>query len=192
MPNWCKNGLHVRGEIEEVKRFLSKVERDAEGISIIKSFIPCPNELTSISTGAATINGVKVERWRETGEGKDRIMTPLTAEEESTLIEKFGAKDWYEWEQINWGVKWGDCGTELETEEDDYLCFLFDSAWGSPHKAFDTIAKMFPMLRFNLKYGQGETEFEGYVIWRDGKRHEAKEWAWERFDLDDDYDIEDK
>ncbi len=191
MPNWCKNGLHVRGEANEVKVFLDKLKRfDDGGYSIISALVPCPPEMKEINSGSAMIEGVRYDRWTEVGEGKDRVMTAITPEREVELKERFGARDWYEWEVANWGGKWGDCDTKLEEQDEDHLYFAFDSAWGSPHKAFDTIAGMFPALRFNLKYGQGETEFEGYVIWRNGKRFKQDSWEWKPFNLDDDYELE--
>lgn len=187
MPNWCKNGLHVEGDKAEVQRFKDGIKRTDEKYEIISSYVPCPDALQEIKTGFATINEVRVERWTESGEGKERVMEAVTPAREAEFIKLYGAADWYQWAVSNWGTKWSDCDTELESEYSGYLCFMFDSPWGSPHKAFDKIAKLFPKLKFILKYGQGETEFEGYVIWKNGERVKEDEWEWNGFDLSSSY-----
>lgn len=59
------------------------------------------------------------------------VVLPLPAD----LIEKHGAASWYEWQNKNWGTKWGTYEltvTELKTDGSPVI-IKFESAWGPPN-----------------------------------------------------------
>jgi hypothetical protein len=63
-------------------------------------------------------------------------------------IVETGYPDWYEWSCANWGTKWNSYGFGIDENDDGLLRFHFDTAWSFPTPIFETLATMFPMLRF--------------------------------------------
>lgn len=79
-----------------------------------------------------------------------------------------------------WGSKWADCHTELIEEDEEFVQFAFDSAWGPPEVGFITLSKMFPTLTFTLRYYEMGMGFRGDVRIKDGVRifeHYDDQWG---------------
>ena len=55
--------------------------------------------------------------------------------------EKYGTDNWYDWSCENWGTKWNACHVELE-ENDDSLCYRFDTAWDAPRPIVNRLREM--------------------------------------------------
>ena len=74
----------------------------------------------------------------------------------------------YNWCVDNWGTKW-DIDAELMNpyweDDNENLVFKFDSAWGPPDVAFETIAKDYPKLGFCLLFAEPGMGFEGSIQW---------------------------
>lgn len=43
--------------------------------------------------------------------------------------------NWYNWNQMYWGVKWDACNATKEREDDNTLVYRFDSPWAPPSKS---------------------------------------------------------
>lgn len=58
----------------------------------------------------------------------------LTAADESELETKYGAADWYGWQQKRWGTKWGTYSLKVHELGGDGspLLIEFQTAWGPP------------------------------------------------------------
>lgn len=58
----------------------------------------------------------------------------LTEAEIKALVAKYGASNWYEWNDLHWGTKWGTYGTKVHELDGDLSPILieFQSAWGPP------------------------------------------------------------
>ncbi len=129
MPNHCLNNLDVSGPAEDVAAFVKATESHK---SLVDAFVPMPKELEGTTS---PFRG--------------------TAEEAAELRAKFGGfTDWYEWQNANWGVKWGDYDTELLAHKEgaDYAQFLYTTAWGPMAQAIASISKQFPTLLFEVVY----------------------------------------
>ena len=90
------------------------------------------------------------------------------------LREKYGASGWDEWGINNWGTKWDVNGTAVYTNErypaPQYLqlAFEFESAWGPPLAAIETISGKYPTLDFRIEYAESGTGFEGSAHYKNG------------------------
>jgi hypothetical protein len=75
--------------------------------------------------------------------------------------------DWYDWCVKNWGTKW-DVDGAIDTDTENELVYMFDSAWSPPINAFIKISKDFPDLSFTLEYEEPGMCFEGTAEFQDG------------------------
>lgn len=139
MPNWCENILVVMGDQEQVTKFKEKVEDGG----MFEKHLPTPVEL------------LKIE-----GFNKDLDLS-------KKMIDKYGARDWYDWRVNNWGTKWDvdDIHVrEADNVDGDLMAvvFSFDSAWSPPEAGIETISGMYKDVVFHLQYEEPGMAFEGY------------------------------
>ena len=152
---------------------------NAPTINILKAK-PMPEEFDLISTGANNIEGKSVNLWwyrsKVTGEiEKYDIFSQdenLVAEEvpqdyQDELTNKYGSTNWYDWAYDNWGTKWVTqvlLDTVIENtnsyEEDIWVEFIVDSAWGPPVYLLQSIAD-----KYNLEIGCRWWEEGGEAGW---------------------------
>lgn len=78
---------------------------------------------------------------------------------------------WYEWEQSNYGCKWGasDTAFDLRTGTGASLTILFNSPWGPPEKGITILSRRFPSLHFALTYSEPGMAFKGESSFQGGK-----------------------
>ena len=131
MPNWCNNTLYIRAEEKEDMKELKDLLDKTLKFSKDNH---CANNLLS-------------------------AIIPMPKELEGTTSPK-DKPNWYDWCNDNWGTKWDvDC---YETQmEDDYMEFGFDSAWAPPVPWLEKVARLFPKLKFSLKYDEPGMGFMG-------------------------------
>jgi len=153
MPNFCDNTLHIEGADDEIQRFLDSTTIGEHTYEILKSLYPVPQELTDTVSGWSSNEEEQAEREKQYARN----------------TEKYGYKDWYDWQNANWGTKWGDCDTQLVGRNTDYVCFTFESAWGPPSTAFVKISQDFPTLTFYLTYHEKGMGFAGCDGFRNGE-----------------------
>jgi hypothetical protein len=154
MPNWVSTTLSVKGSKEEVQRFLDGITEN----QILKSYVPCPSELTD------TVSGFYAEEEK---------MAELRKKQEENLA-KYGYTDWYEWSYQEWGTKWGDCDTHFEplTELADGSVEVqgyFQTAWGPADTGFRKVSALFPTLTFLFDYDEEAGFFAGLHAMKDGE-----------------------
>lgn len=113
-----------------------------KGANLCELVMPLPDELQGIVVSnpkcryAHKITG-EISKDCNSPMGKDRDQwerVPLTGDEVEKLIEKYGAADWYDWQQQNWGTKWGTYNTKCHQLGGDGLPVLieFQTAWAPP------------------------------------------------------------
>ena len=74
----------------------------------------------------------------------------------------------YEWERINWGVKWGASDAHMHHSEDKMVCYSFQTPWSPPMDFMEKIVKDYPELCFKLEYEEPGMAFAGKTEWQDG------------------------
>ena len=161
MPNWCNNNLIVSGPKGYIKEFKEKAKVDEERETIprmkdekktwryqtdlsLNAFIPMPKEL----------------------EGRGRNSPP--DEISKTLVEKYGADDWYTWNVMFWGTKW-DIDAELYDQNEESLSYMFQSPWSPPTIGILAISKLHPELLFVLEYDESGMKFYGIYKCQNGE-----------------------
>ena len=140
MPNHCANQLTVKGPTGQVEAFRAQAKGEEEVFDLNK-FIPMPEEF----------------RDEEAPPNRD-------AAQAAALIEKHGAADCRTWVLNNWGTKWGCYDGEVLEEGEDYVTYLFYTAW-SPfdQSVLRAMSKVHPTLMFNLTYAERLMDFWG--VW---------------------------
>lgn len=119
------------------------------------------------------------------------------------LFNEHGAKDWYDWSNMNWGTKWNAYETQL-TELDIYSINIeFQTAWNGVPIIIQKLTEMFPHLTFEYDYadedmgyncgsGYGENGEFSYSIIKGGSDEAMRTYAlcW-GYDFDEFYQDED-
>ena len=141
MPNWCECNLCVSGDVKELKKFKEQAKGldEAKGKTdlSLNNFVPTPPELLDRSAP----NDVDPEAMKA----------------------KYKMADWYTWRNKNWGTKW-DIEAEITDEKPFELWYYFSSAWSPPAGAIETIARLFPKLKFSLDYCEPGMGFKGQFV----------------------------
>lgn len=124
MPNWCNNDITLRHKDPAM------VERAFKALSdgrLLSEFFPTPQDLVD------TVAGFPGEDLREAHEAQEK-----------RNLEKYGYKNWYDWNVANWGTKWdigGDDGLTQRLDENT-LQASFDSAWAPPCQAYEKLIEL--------------------------------------------------
>lgn len=176
MPNWCSNRLVIEGEEHALTSLLSAAKTDETDFSF-NGLVPMPEELKSIRTGGAEIDGVHVTAWREVPQEDGTIVkVPLTAEYKAELLQKYGSDNWYDWSIENWGTKWDASEARVDVDgSEDVAEIDFETAWGPPSEFVKTLAAKFPMFRITLMYAEPGMCFGGTRVYDKGELVDAFE-----------------
>ncbi len=109
-------------------------------------------------------------------------------------LEKYGARNWYDWSNKNWGTKWDAYSCNKEIEYIDYgIRYKFDTASGPPTQWLSKTSELFPDLEFS-NYWNNEGGSAGHDTFQNGaklcRELSQHEW-WINFDEDyaDEYNI---
>lgn len=179
MPNWCYQELEVQGNKDELQRFVDACQDtytdeetgETKEITGLNHFFPIPKELCEYSspfTGSKNSDPF----------GKVK----LSDKEVSALARKhkklYGAIDWYEWANLNWGTKWGARDLDWTNLDDNnkvpddavYVSAHFESAWSPAEGLINKISGMFPTLVFSIVYTEESDAFVGYSVFVNGKQ----------------------
>ena len=175
MPNWTFNDLKVettewmykdKKEEKEAKKQLdefieSSVKKEEEELSekgeervfSFQGVVPMPKEL--------------------------QITSPAHTDEEKAQAEinlkKYGAKDWYDWCNLNWGTKWDASDSDISDEGRDekgqeyFIRIAFDTAWCPPYEYLHKATQKYPLLRFTCQVEEESNAFLGNLICQWGK-----------------------
>jgi hypothetical protein len=179
MPNWVQTNLNVTGPQDDISRLMAgattKNEDGVDVIAFIPNLIPVPEELNILS-GSMSSDSPEYENW---------------AKQQASNVLKYGHRDWYSWTYDNWGTKWGDCDTYVDSALAGSLAVTFQTAWGPADKAWLAISEMFPTLSFEFYYDEEAGFFEGYHVMRNGEIVLDAMYAPCDFPMEVDWDNED-
>lgn len=176
MPNWVINRVYITGPEDKIKEFEDKVLDLSEGAEKVFSFerlCPRPEELENTTSPdprptkkkIRTSDGVEMEvdvyqtvinEW-EISRAISAGETPpepipcnnATPEQQDELRKKYGASNWYDWNNRNWGTKW-DANESFYNKEEKML--QFETPWSAPGPIHQKMAEMFPDLTFQGTY----------------------------------------
>ena len=77
----------------------------------------------------------------------------------------------YDWEQENWGCKWGADETQILDEGGNCIIYEFYTAWSPPIEFLQKVAESYPKLQFILEYEEPGMAFKGLAKFQ-GDIHE--------------------
>lgn len=176
MPNWCTNDLHVSGDKEQLRDFVSKsIVNDDFTLS---GTYPTPAELE---------NETAPSYYR--GNEHDHESRIAFEKREKELKDRYGHTNWYDWRIQNWGTKWDTSYASVYMNDDDEFGVSFESAWAPPCRWMRTVAKMYPLLTFKLSYMEEGMCFCG-VSTAKGDNFKDKEGDIQYVDPDNDRAVE--
>lgn len=160
MPNWCDNSINISGPTKVIKQ----LEETNLKLSVL---IPCPEELNDTTSGSIGAN-------KKENKVFNQMMTNLS--------KKYGAKDWYEWNVVNWGTKWDIDVNDIFVESKRNKSTLqasFQSAWGPPLQAVKTLTKMHPELSVEFHYIETGCAFAGTYTYspKNGEYHDEIQYS---------------
>lgn len=135
MPNHVYTQMNVSGTEEQITNFAEK--HFVEGQFSLQSFIPMPEELEN-TTSPPTKRNPK-------------------------LIKKFGADNWYDWKNNNWGTKWDTYDGDMDTPASEELTCNFQTAWNLPEPIFVIMAKLYPTMTFLIETVEEGGAFGGTI-----------------------------
>lgn len=129
MPNWCENSVTLRHtDPAMIKRVVDGYNND----KLFGEFFPCPEELTDTVSGSVGAPDSQ-EQQDHVAKVKDNR-------------EKFGYRDWYEWQVNEWGTKWdtgsGDGDTITVDEGATEVGLYFNTAWSPPVRWYEKMEEL--------------------------------------------------
>lgn len=172
MPNWCGNSLVIEGPEKDVAAFKRAAAGPTQSYNkiLVESMswpvhddirlraaveqTPEPGEYSILSFHALMPVPDKVRRF-----GYDSMQSKKLADALGVDAPMCG----HEWENANWGVKWGACEVAMDDSIPDKLFYDFDTAWSPPIEFFVQIAKKWTNLKFSLSYSEPGMAFEGDI-----------------------------
>lgn len=121
MPNWCENVLYIKhNDPEQIKRLANA----AENGRILDEFVPCPKELhITAGTSSNPIEQRKIEL------------------QEKFNQEKYGYKNWYDFQTAEWGTKWDVHTCDITDQDENSITIVFQSAWSPPVSGISTMCQ---------------------------------------------------
>ena len=145
MPNHCYNkvtisvgdadGQNLKVLVDSLKSKENETDFDFNAI------LPMPPELENVD-------------WSEAEEMNDIIRARYKKEH--------GSDNWYDWRVNNWGTKWNSYSCELVEQEDDYVVYTFDTAWGPPTGVIEALREQCPDFHISAFFDEPAMEEAGY------------------------------
>ena len=194
MPNHVSSNLTITGPGDDVRRFVSAVDRSAGGKVVgeeldFAALVPMPKELVGTISPIHIRTQAEIDaRWAEwnrrkqAGELKDWEIKEekpwglgITQEASDALIAKYGSDNWYDWAHRNWGTKWGayDTGewevTDDETSGMTTATISYNTAWSPATPFFERVSLMYPTLVFDTEYADEGGGFVGATSFENGE-----------------------
>ena len=165
MPNWCYQQMRVVGDSKNLKKFrddmkvteTTKADDTTEQTVVtydsLNHFFPTPQELSDTVAGSMQ-------------KGSDEALA--LAKQEVSNMEKYGHKNWYDWNNANWGTKWGACEISVNDLTNKQLSIYFESAWSPAGGLIENISGQYPELIFAISFTEESSAFAGWAIFHKG------------------------
>jgi len=198
MPNHVSSNLTITGPADDVRRFVSAVDRSKDTKIVgeeldFAALVPTPKEL--VGTRSPTLIQTQSEidaLWAEWQKKKDSKCDTgpmglhsyeqdapwglgITQTASDTLIAKYGSDNWYDWTLRNWGTKWGAYDTGEWEVNDNHPCgnttatISYNTAWSPATPFFEKASLLFPTLVFDTEYADEGGGFVGATSFENGE-----------------------
>ena len=172
----CECELHVVGKKSDLQRFKESA-KGKNGCLDIDRFVPYPTDFGDQDEiwnlwidsviGEAELKG---EVLSEEQKADPSFVCGLTSKQAPPTGFDAGG---YEWRVHNWGTPLNFNNPRLVEEcydeENGVLDYEFETFCSPPGPVIEKMGKMFPNLRFELRYFDADREFNGILVISDGK-----------------------
>jgi hypothetical protein len=154
MPNWITNIVELKGNAEQVAAILEFVKSDEREFDFNK-VAPIPKELEGTQAPTNIISQKEYDKQEKKlakgkltkEEKKWGISRGLTLELSKEYQKRFGADNWYDWQNANWGTKWN--ASEVFISDN---VISFNTAWSAPEPIFVALSEKFPEVEFFIQF----------------------------------------
>jgi hypothetical protein len=174
MPNHITNHLVISGHPDHVQDVIEAVKTNDNPFDF-EAFLPMPNELREVRSPVNIVSKAEynkemkeIERRKENPTDQDRFLGfthSITKQMSKDYMERFGADNWYDWANQNWGTKWG-CYDVEELGDGEYR---FLTAWAGAYQAIHNLSTQFPFVEMTLKYADEDVGANtGIFKYKDG------------------------
>jgi hypothetical protein len=194
MPNWVSCTAHVSGPAEDMARFFAAARKgnrfhldshkhddwggftDIQLESLMQEALhlqdsECKDEFSFHGLYPVPL-GVQVMPYDSGDFSRLLQSNPAVAD----FCQKHGVTmGGYDWERVHWGVKWGNCSTEIPDISDTHVTLYFDTAWGPPHEFWQKVSADYPTLTITMSYTEEGGFFEGEATYEAGQVY-IDEW----------------
>ena len=139
MPNHCSNRIEISGEprdVKRVKKFLQGKERCFD----FNNILPIPEELENTLVPVPDPETFKNRRLRKL----------------------YGTDNWYDWKKSKWGTKWNSYNGKIDDENEEYIVYLFDTAWSPPEPVIHALREKFEEISITAFFDEPGMEIAGY------------------------------
>ena len=153
MPNYCDNTLLIKGPKELVYQLRDKLKGEQQAVFDFNAIKPMPKALLNTTAPAKHhADPQKVEFNKK----------------------KYGAEDWYNWANKNWGTKWNACDAALHVEQEldketMMIGYSFQTAWAPAIPVYEALAEQHPELSFYVCFDESGVGFSGWKFYSEGE-----------------------
>jgi len=141
MPNHCSNRIEISGEPRDVKRVKKFLEnKDTDTCFDFNNVIPMPEELENTLVPVPDPETFKNRRLRKL----------------------YGTDNWYDWKKSKWGTKWNSYNGKIDDENEEYIVYLFDTAWSPPEPVIHALREKFEEVDITAFFDEPGMEIAGY------------------------------
>lgn len=193
MPNWCSNTLTVTGTPADVAAFIEAAngyehkyvgplnDRSKSGPDWGK-FTPIQMEVMMNDESFFT-SGAKKSHFSFHALSpvpREVMLAPYDSNLLKEAVQQY--PEWfsrfpnicagYEWENYNWGCKWGasysDAPNVESSDETSVATYSFETPWGPPRELMTKVSERFKSLTFELSFDEEGCSFSGDYVWSGG------------------------
>lgn len=188
MPNHIINKVKPSKKFGEIKkRVAGKSDFDFNKI------VSMPEELRETQSPAWIVSDEKyqeeLEKAKKEREKDSYKSLPISESMSKDFMRRFGANDWYDWANKNWGTKWNAYEIIVEGE-----MFEFQTAWSTPLPVLVALSRLFDDVEFYVEYADEDlgsncgtyTLLNGNIIAEqdEDKKFACELWGYEYFEFD--------
>jgi len=180
MPNYCECDLRIEGTSKQLKKF-KLFAKTGKNVLDTNKFVPYPEEFKEQDEKARRFEiltkkiNEKIKLTKK--EANELAMIHLAYEKDivnGNMNDGYNSGG-YDWCSKNWGTKWGICEAHCDDEIGNCykgvgdINYSFNCAWAPATPVILAMSKKFRSLKFDLRYFEGGSEFNGMFICKGGK-----------------------
>lgn len=166
MPNHIVTEVEIKGNKEAIKSLIERVgivtdvDYEVDNKFDFNGVVKMPEELritVSPTKVLDTQEEIDAENERHEKSWSDGNVAAISKDEAAFRMEKYGALNWYDWANKNWGTKWNSYEVHLIDYSDEKLVVKMETAWDTPRVIWEKLESEGFIVNCVL-YG----EMEGY------------------------------